>query len=99
MNFTALVILLEIDNILAGVFQKKIDVLDVSFGYDENTIEFEFNRAADFIHKRNIMFYFWGWLEVIIISIFSFILLVIVTFYPIFMLMLYIIFKPIQEQV
>ena len=31
MNFTALVILLEIDNILAGVFQKKIEVLEIDF--------------------------------------------------------------------
>ena len=30
MNFTALVILLEIDNILAALFQKKIDIYGVA---------------------------------------------------------------------
>ena len=49
MNFTALVILLEIDNILGGLLQKKIELYDVSFAYDEKTIEHEFNRAANFI--------------------------------------------------
>jgi len=34
MNFTALVILLEIDNILAGVFQKKIEKLEIDFTYN-----------------------------------------------------------------
>lgn len=49
MNFTALVILLEVDNILGGLLQKKIDLYEVAFDYDAKTIEHEFNRAADFI--------------------------------------------------
>ena len=57
MNFTALVILLEIDNILAGVFQKRIEKLDIDFAYDPETIEHEFKRAAHFMKKRKSHFY------------------------------------------
>jgi len=57
MNFTALVILLEIDNILAAMLQKKIDQFDIQFKYDKATIEAEFNKAADFITQRQKLFY------------------------------------------
>lgn len=54
MNFTALVILLEIDNILAALYQKKIDLYEVKelFKYDPLTIKEEFNNTADFITTR-----------------------------------------------
>ena len=58
MNFTALVILLEIDNILGSILQKKIDSLNVNFDYDPLTAEFEFNRAADFYLARKEKFWF-----------------------------------------
>lgn len=52
MNFTALVILLEIDNILGVIYQKKIDKYEIDFSYNKDTIEEEFNKAADFTLKR-----------------------------------------------
>lgn len=57
MNFTALVILLDIDNILGGILQKRIDKLGVNFDYDPLTAEFEFNRAADFFLARKNKFW------------------------------------------
>ena len=57
MNFTALVILLEIDNILAGVFQKRIEKLDINFAYNPETVEHEFRRAAHFMNNRKSYFY------------------------------------------
>lgn len=54
MNFTALVILLEIDNILAALFQKKIDIYGVAdeMKYDKETIAVHFDRTAKFITER-----------------------------------------------
>lgn len=52
MNFTALVILLEIDNILGELLQKRIDQYEIDFSYNKDTIEKEFNLAADFILAR-----------------------------------------------
>ena len=57
MNFTALVIILEIDNILAGLFQKQVEKLEIDYGYDPEKIEFEFNRAADFMQDRRKLFW------------------------------------------
>ena len=67
MNFTALVILLQTDNILGAIFQKKIDSFGFDFAYqgkDEDTgmpsdkvPEFEFNRAANFMVQRREKFW------------------------------------------
>ena len=48
MNFTALVILLEVDNILAELLQSRIDQYEIDFSYNKDTIEKEFNVVADF---------------------------------------------------
>lgn len=96
MNFTALVILLEIDNILAGVFQKKIDKLEVNFDYNEDTIAHEFNRAADFVQKRSEMMYWQRIIEVLFIIFFNILLFMAITFIPIFLMMIYVV-APIPD--
>ena len=96
-NFTALVILMEIDNILAEVFSKTIEKLDVDLTVHQENIESEFKRAADFVTKRCAHYYIWIWFEVAVVLIFSILLLLVVTFYPIFHISLYFIFKPLEQ--
>lgn len=52
MNFTALLVLISLDNELAALFDKRIDKLDVVFEHDDSTLKEEFNIAADFYIKR-----------------------------------------------
>lgn len=96
MNFTALVVLLEIDNILAGVFQKKIDKLEIEFEYHKDTIESEFNRAADFMVKRQKLMPCQSIAEQAIVVFIIMLLYLVVTFVPIFLMMAYIV-RPIPE--
>ena len=56
MNFTALLILLELDNILGGIFQKDIDSFDIKFDQDPLNLEQDFNRAANFVQERAEVF-------------------------------------------
>ena len=59
MNFTALLILISLDNELAVLLQKRIDKLDISFEHSEHdtfTLKQEFNLAADFYLKRKQLF-------------------------------------------
>ena len=97
-NFTALVILMEIDNILAEVFSKTIEKLDVDLTIHQENIKIEFKRAADFVTKRCAHYNNWIWFEVAVVSIFSILLYLVVTFYPIFHLLLYFIFKPLEQE-
>ena len=96
MNFTALVVLLEIDNILAGVFQKKIDKLEIEFEYHKDTIEFEFNRAADFLVQRGKLMPCQSAVEKAVVLLITMILYLVVTFVPIFLMMVYIV-QPIPD--
>lgn len=89
MNFTALVILLQIDNILGGIFQKKIDNFKYSFDYDKDTAEQQFNRAADFLQERAKLFWIQGFFENLINFLSFFVLAVIFLFIPAIYLLCY----------
>lgn len=91
MNFTALVILLQIDNILGGIFQKKIDNFGYSFEYDKETAEAQFNRAADFLQERKKLFWIQGFFENLLNYVSFAILAVIFLFIPVIYLMCYVI--------
>lgn len=96
MNFTALVILLEIDNILGVIYQKKIDKYEIDFSYNKETIEEEFNKAADFTVKRQEIF----WIQRKFENLIQFALIVLLytafTVFPVGMLCLYIIIPPVE---
>ena len=94
MNFTALVILLEVDNILAGVFQKKIDKLEINFDYDPDKLEEQFNRAADFIQTRKKLFPIQNVIEKLFLVMITAVLFIVVTFLPIAIMVLYVVFPP-----
>ena len=91
MNFTALLILLEIDNILGAILQTKIDQFDVGFSYDAETVEYEFNRAADFWIERNKKFWIQKKIEDTIVGLILFGIYVVFIFVPWAMLLPYII--------
>lgn len=96
MNFTALVILLEVDNILAALLQKKIDQYDVKehFKYDPNTIKKHFNKTQEFITDRQGLFFIQRKMEVLFFVILFVCLYVAFTVIPIGMLILYVIVPP-----
>ena len=96
MNFTALVILLEIDNILGAVFQKKIDLYDIGarFAYDKETLPEEFNKCADFIIERQKTFKCQRRLEISFFVLLIIALYAIVVLIPVGVIGLYIIVPP-----
>lgn len=96
MNFTALVILLEIDNILGALFQKKIDIYDIGskFAYDKESLSEEFNKCADFIIERKKTFKCQRKLEITLFMLLSFALYAIVTLIPVCVIGLYILVTP-----
>lgn len=91
MNFTALVILLQIDNILGGMYSKKVEFFNMSFEYDKEKAEEEFNKCCDFMQARSKRFYIQEFFESIINFILFFALFAIFFFTPIAYLMCYII--------
>lgn len=96
MNFTALVILLEIDNILAALFQKKIDIYGVAdqMKYNKETIAIHFERTARFITQRQGLFWIQRRLEVFIFSVLMITLYIVFTVIPVAMVSLYILIPP-----
>ena len=91
MNFTALLILLEIDNILGAILQTKVDQFDVGFSYDAETVEYEFNRAADFFIERNKKFWLQKKIEDTIVGLILLGIYLVFIFAPWAMFLLYII--------
>lgn len=96
MNFTALIILLEIDNILGAILQKKVDLFNVDFSHNAETVEYEFNRAADFFIERNKKFWIQNKLEFLSYALIGFGIYIIFFFTPVAVLLFYIIF-PVDE--
>jgi len=96
MNFTALVILLEIDNILAALYQKKIDLYEVKelFKYDPNTISDEFNRTADFLTARQGKFWIQRYFENLLFISITLSMFFVFTVIPIGVLVMYMIIEP-----
>lgn len=87
MNFTALVILLEIDNILGAMLEKKVSFYEVDkqFDYNAETVEKDFNKMADFILDRKEFYPCWTTFEnifnwMLTVSLFA-VFLVIPVFY------------------
>lgn len=101
MNFTALVILLQTDNILGAMFQKKIDTFDFNFEYkdtdpvtgekSDKAPEFEFNRAANFMLQRREKYWFQEYLENMLNFLILLGIFVVFTLTPILFLSIYII--------
>ena len=94
MNFTALVILLEVDNILAALFQKKIDSYNIDFGYNKDTIEEDFNKTADFMTKRQSLYPIQRFFEKTILGLLTAGMYCVFVVIPVGMILLYIIIPP-----
>jgi len=59
MNFTALLILIDLDTIFAQLLTTQIEKLNISFEYDPETLEDDFNRAAEYHLERKDTMYYW----------------------------------------
>ena len=98
MNFTALVIIIEIDNILGSLLEKKCEkyTKSVDFTYDNEKIEKEFNRAADFVQRRHEKRPIQERVEKVIDSIFD-ILIFLTYLIPVYWIAMQVLIKPIDD--
>lgn len=94
MNFTALLILIDLDAIFAQLLAVQIEKLNISFEYDPDTLEAEFNRAANYMQERQEQFYCWEACEKALFLMGSFFIGVFVILIPAAYVACYIIFKP-----
>lgn len=54
MNFTALIVLIQLDNLVAGRYQNLIDNFEVDFKYKPETFAEEFKKCAEFMKERDV---------------------------------------------
>lgn len=52
MNFAALLVLIEVDDMLAASLEKTVEKFDIDFGYNKETVKEDFVKCASYIKKR-----------------------------------------------
>lgn len=52
MNFAALLVLIEVDDMLASSLEKTVEKFDIDFGYNKETEKEDFVKCASYIKKR-----------------------------------------------
>lgn len=52
MNFAALLVLIEVDDMLASSLEKTVEKFDIDFGYNKETAKEDFVKCASYIKKR-----------------------------------------------
>ena len=53
MNFAALLVLIEVDDMLASALEKTVEKFEVDFSYNKETAKEDFVKCASYIKKRN----------------------------------------------
>lgn len=94
MNFTALLILIDLDTIFAQLLTTQIEKLNISFEYDPETLEDDFNRAAEYHLERKDTMYYWQLSEKLVFLLGFFFIGVCVIIVPAAYVSLYLIFPP-----